>query len=115
MVPFGTWLRQKAALQTDNTALKGALAEVRTRLSSAVDLRAQRDSQIAQLRAEIEDATRQSKQQQNALEALESLHREGEAARQRLETEIRDMRLQLESGSREKEELRQAAAVALAW
>ena len=65
-----TWLQQKAALQAGNTALKGELAETQARLSSAVDLRAQRDSQIAQLRAEIEDAGRQSEQQQNALDAL---------------------------------------------
>src|SRR5207249_3904067 len=72
---------------------------------------AQRDSQIAQLRAEIEDAARQSQQQQNALDALESQQCEWDAARQHLETEIRDMRAQLEAGSRENEKLRQSAAV----
>ncbi len=55
-----TWLQQKVALQAGKTALEGELAETQARLSSAVDLRAQRDSQIAQLRAEIEDAARQS-------------------------------------------------------
>jgi hypothetical protein len=106
-----TWLQQKAALQAGNTALKGELAETRARLSSAVDLRAQRDSQIAQLRAEIEDAARQSEKQQNALDGLEGRQREWEAARQHLEAEIRHMRAQLESGSRENEQLRQRAAV----
>jgi len=106
-----TWLHQKAALQAGNTALKGDLAETQGRLSSAVDLRAQRDSQIAQLRAEIEDAARQSQQQQNALDALERQQREWDAARHRLESEIRDLRAQLEAGSRETQQLRQGAAV----
>ena len=105
-----TWLQQKAALQAGNTALKGELAETQSRLSSAVDLRAQRDSQIAQLRAEIEDAARHSELQQNALDALQSQQREWDAARHRLETEIRDLRAQLEAGSRENEQLRQNAA-----
>jgi predicted nucleic acid-binding Zn-ribbon protein len=108
-----TWLQQKAALQAGNTALKGELAETQARLSSAVDLRAQRDSQIAQLRAEIEDAARQSEQQQNALDALQGQQREWDAARHRLETEIRDLRSQLEAGSHESEQLRQNA-IALA-
>ena len=89
-VPVGTGAM--AALQAGNTALKGELAETQARLSSAVDLRAQRDSQIAQLRAEIEDAARQSEQQQNALDALLGQQREWDAARHRLETEIRDLR-----------------------
>jgi chromosome segregation ATPase len=105
-----TWLQQRAALQAGNTALKGELAESQARLSSAVDLRAQRDSQIAQLRAEIEDAARQSQQQQNALDALERQQREWDAARHRLETEIRDLRTKHEAGMREQEELRQNAA-----
>jgi hypothetical protein len=106
-----TWLQQKAALQAGNTALEGELAETRTRLSSAVDLRAQRDSQIAQLRAEIEDSARQSERQLQALEALRGLQREWEAARHRLETETHDMRAQLEMRSRESEQLRQGAAL----
>ncbi len=105
-----TWLQQKAALQAGNTALKGELAETQARLSSAVDLRAQRDSQIAQLRAEIEDAARQSELQQDALDALQGQQPEWAAARERLETEIRDLRAQLEAGSHENEELRQSAA-----
>ena len=106
-----TWLQQKAALQAGNTALKGELAETQARLSSAVDLRAQRDSQIAQLRAEIEDAGRQSELQQDALGALQEQQRKWDAARDRLETEIRDLRSQLEAGSRENDQLRQNAAV----
>ena len=65
-----TWLQQKAALHAGKTALEGELAETRARLSSAIDLRAQRDSQIAQLRAEIEDAAQQIQRQQNALDTL---------------------------------------------
>jgi chromosome segregation ATPase len=104
-------MQQKAALQAGNTALKGELAETQARLSSAVDLRAQRDSQIAQLRAEIEDAGRQSALQQNALDALQEQQHKWDAARDRLETEIRDLRSQLEAGSRENEQLRQSSAV----
>ena len=106
-----TWLQQKAALQAGNTALKGELADTQSRLSSAVDLRAQRDSQIAQLRAEIEDAARQSQLQQNAIDALRGQQREWDAARHRLETEIGDLRSQLEAGSQENEQLRRNAAV----
>ncbi len=105
-----TWLQQKAALQAGSTALKGELGETQARLSSAVDLRAQRDSQIAQLRAEIEDTARQSQLRQRALDALEGQKREWDAARHRLETEIRDLRSQLEAGSHENEQLRQSAA-----
>ncbi len=105
-----TWLQQKAALQAGNTALKGELAETQARLSSAVDLRAQRDSQIAQLRAEIEDAGRQSEQQQNALDALQCEQREWNAERLRLEAQIRDLRAQLEARSHENDQLRQSAA-----
>ncbi len=39
-----TWLQQKATLQAANTALKGELADTQSRLTSAVDRRAQRDS-----------------------------------------------------------------------
>jgi hypothetical protein len=105
-----TWLQQKAALQAGGTALKGELSETQARLSAAVDLRAQRDSQIAQLRAEIEDAARQSELQQDALEALQGQQREWDAARESLETEIRDLRAQLEAGSRETQQLRESAA-----
>ena len=108
-----TWLQQKAALQAGNTALKGELAETQARLSSAIDLRAQRDSQVAQLRAEIEDSARQSELLQNALDALQGQQLEWDAARHRREAEIRDLRAQLEGGSRENEQLRQSA-VALA-
>ena len=104
-----TWLQQKAALQAGNTALEGELAETRSRLSSTIDLRAQRDSQIAQLRAEIEDGARQAEKQQKAVDALEGLRREGDAARNRLESEIRDLRAQLEFGLRENEQLRDSA------
>jgi chromosome segregation ATPase len=106
-----TWLQQKAALQAGSTALKGELAETQSRLSAAVDLRAQRDSQIAQLRAEIEDAARQSELEQKALEALQGQQREWDAARHRLEAEIRDLRAQLEAGSHENEQLRLKLAV----
>jgi chromosome segregation ATPase len=106
-----TWLQQKAALQAGNTALKGELAETLARLSSAIDLRAQRDSQIAQLRAEIEDAGRQSEEQQKALDALHCEQREWNAERLRLEAQIRELRAQLEAGSRENEQLRQNSAV----
>jgi len=106
-----TWLQQRAALQAGNTALEGELAETRSRLSSAVDLRAQRDSQIAQLRAEIEDGARQAEKQQKAVDMLEGLRREGDAARNRLESDIGDLRGQLEFGLRENEQLRQSAAL----
>jgi hypothetical protein len=106
-----TWLQQKAAQNAGNTALRGELAETQSRLSTAVDLRAQRDSQIAQLRAEIEDAGRQSELLQNALDALQGQQREWYSARHQLEAEIRDLRAQLEAGSHEKEQLRQNAAV----
>ncbi|HEY1432114.1 MAG TPA: hypothetical protein VGF39_10890 [Stellaceae bacterium] len=106
-----TWLQQKAALQAGKTALKGELADTQAKLSSAVDLRAQRDSQIAQLRAEIEDAVRQSQLQQKTIDALEGQQREWETLRARLETEIRDLGTRLEAGSRENDRLRQSAAV----
>jgi hypothetical protein len=101
-----TWLQQKAALQAAETALTGELAETRAKLTAAVDLRAQRDSQIAQLRAEIEDASRQSRLQQDALDALEVEKREWDGARLRLETEIRELHARLEAGSHENKQLR---------
>jgi chromosome segregation ATPase len=106
-----TWLQQKTALHAGYRALKGELAETQARLSAAVDLRAQRDSQIAQLRAEIEDAARQSELQHDSLDVLQGQEREWGAARERLETEIRDLQSQLEAGSHESEQLRQNAAV----
>jgi hypothetical protein len=106
-----TWLQQKAALQAVNTALKGEIADTQTRLSSAVDLRAQRDSQIAQLRAEIEDAARQSELQQTAVDAFRRQQREWDAARERLQTEMRELRARLEAGSNENGELRQSTAM----
>jgi hypothetical protein len=106
-----TWLQQKAALQAGSTALKGEPAEMQVRLSSAVDLRAQRDSQIAQLRAEIEDAARQSELQQNALDSFRCEQREWNAARLRLEARLRDLRAQLEAGSHENQQLRHNSAV----
>lgn len=106
-----TWLQQKAALQAGNTALKGELAETQARLSSAVDLRAQRDSQIAQLRAEIEDAARQSEQQQNALDAVQCEQREWNAERLRLKAQICDLQAQLGAVSHDHEQLRQDSAV----
>jgi hypothetical protein len=105
-----TWLQQKAALQAGNTAHKGELAETQARLSSAVDLRAQRDSHIAQLRAEIEDAARQSELQQDALDALSCEQREWTAERLRLEAQICGLRAQLEAKAHEHEQLRQSAA-----
>jgi hypothetical protein len=105
-----TWLQQKVALQADNSALVGELAETRARLSAAVDLRAQRDSQVAQLRAEIEDTNQQFNRQRSALAELEGLHREWEAARLRLEAENCDLRTQLEAAAREHEQMRQHAS-----
>jgi hypothetical protein len=86
------WLQQKVALQAGKTALEGELAETRARLSAATNLRAQRDSQVAQLRAEIEDARQQSDVQQKAIVALESANH--------------DLSSQLEEASRENERLR---------
>jgi hypothetical protein len=106
-----TWLQQKVALHAGKTALEGALRETRARLSAAIDLRAQRDSQIAQLRAEIEDAARQSKSRQNALVALEDERREWEKAWRQLETEISDLRARLAAVVRENQQMRQNAAV----
>ena len=105
------WLQQKAGQQAANTALTGELAETRAKLSSAIDLRAQRDSQIAQLRAEIDDAGRQSKLQQDALDALEAERRAWDAARVQLETEIHALHARLDTQARENKELRDRAAV----
>jgi hypothetical protein len=107
-----TWLQQKVALQAGKSALEGELKEMRTRFSAAVDLRARRDSQIAQLRAEIEDTTQQYDRQRSALVAFESLQREWEDARLRLETENCDLRTQLAAGARANEQVREFA---LAW
>ena len=66
------WLQQKVALQAGNSALEGELAETRARLTVANDLRAQRDSQIAQLRAEIEDSRREIEELRKRGTVLES-------------------------------------------
>jgi hypothetical protein len=95
------WLQQRVALQAGRSALEGELAKTRSQLSAAIDLRAQRDSQIAQLRAEIEDAVRQFEREQ----------KEWNSARLRLESENRDLQLQLAAGSHQNEELRRGAAV----
>ena len=95
------WLQQRVALQAGRSALEGELANTRSQLSAAVDLRAQRDSQIAQLRAEIEDAARQ----------LASETKEWDSARLRLETENRDLQLQLAAVSDQNEELRNSEAL----
>jgi predicted nucleic acid-binding Zn-ribbon protein len=71
-----TWLQQKVVLQASKTALEGEIREAQARLSAAIDLRAQRDSQIAQLRAEIED-----------------LRLEWDSGRLRLEAENRDLEM----------------------
>ena len=105
------WLQQKVALQAQKSALEGELAETRARLTAATDLRAQRDSQIAQLRAEIEDARQQFDVQQKALAALEGERTEWEAARLRLEGENHDLRMQLEEAEREDEQLRRRVSL----
>jgi len=89
-----TWLQQKVALQASRTALEGEVREAQARLSAAIDLRAQRDSQIAQLRAEIEDS-----------------RREWDSGRLRLEAENRDLQVRVEAGSRQNGELQDHAAV----
>jgi hypothetical protein len=89
-----SWLQQKVALQASKTALEGEVAEARERLAAAIDLRAQRDSQIAQLRAEIEDS-----------------RRDWETSRLRLEGENRDLQTRLEAGSRQNDELQEHAAI----
>jgi len=99
------WLQQKVALQAGRSALEGELAKTRSQLSAAVDLRAQRDSQIAQLRAETEDATRQFELQRTRLVVLEGERQQWDAARLRFEIENRDLQLQLEAGSRRNESL----------
>jgi chromosome segregation ATPase len=85
-------LQQKVALQAGKTALEGELAETRARLSAAANLRAQRDSQVAQLRAEIEDARQQFDVQQKAIAALEDANL--------------DLSSQLAEAARENERLR---------
>jgi hypothetical protein len=104
------WLQQKVALQADTRALEGDLAKTRSQLSTAVNLRAQRDSQIAQLRAEIEDSARQFELQAAKMVALEADRQEQDSARLRLEVENRDLQLRLEAGSRQYENLRKTAA-----
>jgi hypothetical protein len=94
------WLQQKVALQARKSALEGEIAETRQRLSAANDLRAQRDSQVAQLRAEVDDTRQQVHSER--LQAAE--------ARLRLETENRDLRTQLEAVLHDTEELRCSVA-----
>jgi hypothetical protein len=106
-----TWLQQKVALQAAQGALEAEVAETRSRLSAAADLAAQRDSQVAQLRAEIADTARQFDSERVARVALKSQQQEWEAARLRLESENRDLKMQLEAGSREQDQLRQRAAL----
>jgi chromosome segregation ATPase len=96
-----TWLQQRVALQAGRNALEGELAKTRSQLSAAVDLRAQRDSQIAQLRAEIADAAQQ----------LETETKEWGSARLRLESENRHLQVQLAALSHQNEELRRNAAL----
>jgi predicted nucleic acid-binding Zn-ribbon protein len=64
------WLQQKVALQAQKNALEGELVQTQQRLAAATDLRAQRDSQIAQLRAEIEDTRQQFEVQQKTITEL---------------------------------------------
>jgi chromosome segregation ATPase len=66
------WLQQKVALQAQKNALEGELVQTQQRLSAATDLRAHRDSQIAQLRAEIEDTRRQFEVQRERIAELEA-------------------------------------------
>jgi predicted nucleic acid-binding Zn-ribbon protein len=66
------WLQQKVALQAQKNALEGELVQTRQRLSATTDLRAQRDSQIAQLRAEIEDTRQQFEVQRETIAELEA-------------------------------------------
>ena len=105
------WLQQKVALQAGRSALEGELAKTRSQLSAAIDLRAQRDSQIAQLRAEIEDTTQQFELHKAKIADLEMEHREWDAARLRLEVEHRDLQLRLEAGSHHHQDLRERAAL----
>lgn len=92
------WLQQKVALQAGRGALEGELAKTRSQLAAAIDLRAQRDSQIAQLRAEIEDATRQLDRQQKALVALQGERQKWDAERLRRDSENQDLLRRLETG-----------------
>lgn len=93
-----SWLQQKVALQAHASALEGELAETRQRLSAANDLGTQRDSQIAQLRAEIEDTRRQFDVQRTTIAALES--------------ETRRLAMQLEESRRRKGLLEAEASTA---
>jgi chromosome segregation ATPase len=104
-------LQQKVALQADNRALEAELAKTRSQLSAATNLRAQRDSQIAQLRAELEDSSQQFELHKAKTAELEAQRQEWEAARLRLEVENRDLQLRLEAGSRQYQNLREKAAL----
>jgi hypothetical protein len=105
------WLQQKVSLQAGRSALEGELAKTRSQLSAAIDLRAQRDSQIAQLRAEIEDTTQQFELHKSKIADFEAERREWESARLRLEVENRDLQLRLEAGSRQYQDLREKTAL----
>ncbi len=106
-----TWLQQKVALQAGRNALEAELAKARSQLSAAVDLRAQRDSQIAQLRAEIEDTTRQFASERCRVVALETERRESDSERLRLKVENCDLQLRLEAGSQQNEDLSRNSAL----
>ena len=106
-----TWLQQKVALHADSRALEGELSKTRSQLSATIDLRARRDSQIAQLRAEIEDAARQFELHKTKMIALETERQEWESARLRLEIENRDLQLRLEAGLRQYQSLREKVAL----
>ena len=92
------WLQQKVALQAQKNALEGELMETRQRLTAATDLRAQRDSQIAQLRAEIEDTRQQFEVQRKTITELEA--------------ENQGLVMQLEESRRYTESLETQASVA---
>jgi chromosome segregation ATPase len=85
------WLQQKVALQAQKNALEGELMQTQQRLVAATDLRAQRDSQIAQLRAEIEDTRQQFELQRKTIAELGA--------------ENRDLATQLEESRRHAESL----------
>jgi hypothetical protein len=104
------WLQQKVTLQAGRSALEGELAKTRSQLSAAIDLRAQRDSQIAQLRAEIEDTTQEFELHKSKIAESEAERREWDSARLRLEIENRDLQLRLEAGSRQSQNLGEKAA-----
>jgi hypothetical protein len=106
-----SWLQQKVALQAGQNALEGELAKAQSQFAAAVDLRAQRDSRVAQLRAEIEDAAQRLDVQRDAVATLEGERREWESARVLLESENRDLQARAEARSNELDRLRQPTAL----